>query len=157
MTRTSWNCARNRRHAGGGFSAASSLRPYRSSRVRASWSVRPRRSSVPSAATTSSICWRYAILRSGVSLSMVAIDVFFLKRIAVAAMLQQLSNTVRQPHGCEHGCPPQKPFWKRVKAVLDQPGRWALVSVVLGFALIGFLQVTRGVLRRARPHGADPG
>ena len=28
MTRTSWNCARNRRHAGAGFSAASSLRPY---------------------------------------------------------------------------------------------------------------------------------
>jgi hypothetical protein len=32
----------------------------------------------------------------------------------------------------------QKPFWKRLKAMLGLAGRWTLVSVVLGFALIGF-------------------
>jgi hypothetical protein len=30
----------------------------------------------------------------------------------------------------------QKPFWKRLNAALDRAGRWTLVSVVLGFALI---------------------
>ena len=41
MTRTSWNCARKRRQAGTGGSAASSLRPSRSRRRRASSSPRP--------------------------------------------------------------------------------------------------------------------
>ena len=42
MTSTSWNCARNFRQAGTGFSAVSSFRPWRSSRARASASLSPR-------------------------------------------------------------------------------------------------------------------
>jgi hypothetical protein len=50
----------------------------------------------------------------------------------------------------------QKPSWKRVNAVLGRVGRWMLVSVVLGFALIGFLQVTRGIaLHHVDGVGAD--
>ena len=50
----------------------------------------------------------------------------------------------------------QKPFGKRLKAVLGRAGRWTLVSVVLGFALIGFLQVTRGIaVHHVEGVGAD--
>jgi cardiolipin synthase len=50
----------------------------------------------------------------------------------------------------------QKPFWKHVSAVLGRVGRWTLLSVVLGFALIGFLQVTRGIaLHHVEGVGAD--
>jgi hypothetical protein len=46
--------------------------------------------------------------------------------------------------------------WKRVKAVLGRASRWTLVSVVLGFALIGFLQVTRGIaVHHVEGIGAD--
>ena len=62
MTSLSSNWARNRRQGGGGFSAASSLRPKRSRRARASSSLRPPCASVPNVATASSIRWRYAIL-----------------------------------------------------------------------------------------------
>ena len=42
ITSTSLNCARNFFHAGTGSSAVNSLRPYCSSRVRASVSLKPR-------------------------------------------------------------------------------------------------------------------
>jgi hypothetical protein len=45
---------------------------------------------------------------------------------------------------------------KRVKAVLARAGRWTLVIVVLGFAVIGFLQVTRGIaVHHVEGVGAD--
>ncbi len=49
-----------------------------------------------------------------------------------------------------------KPSRKRVKAVLAGAGRWTLVIVVLGFAVIGFLQVTRGIaVHHVEGVGAD--
>jgi cardiolipin synthase len=48
--------------------------------------------------------------------------------------------------------------WKRtrVKTALGRAGRWTLVSVVLAFALIGFLRVTRGIaVHRVEGVGAD--
>ena len=72
MTRTSWNCATKRRQAGTGLSAASSLRPKRPSRVRASSSVNPCRSSDANVATTSPTGRRYARLGSGGSLNAVS-------------------------------------------------------------------------------------
>lgn len=47
-------------------------------------------------------------------------------------------------------------LWKRVRAVLGRTGRWALVIIVLGFALIGFLQITRGIaVHHVEDVGAD--
>ncbi len=41
------------------------------------------------------------------------------------------------------------PFWKRrVRAALGRVGRWTLVAIVLGLALIGFLHLTRGTAVR---------
>src|SRR5688572_1180769 len=68
MTSTSWNCARNFRQAGTGFSVASSFGPCCSRRLHASSVVRPVRA-VPAAERTSSTvcscalftgCWLFA-------------------------------------------------------------------------------------------------
>src|SRR5687767_12312568 len=67
MTSTSWNCARNRRQEGTGFSAVGSLGPNRGRRDWASSTVRPNRLSVSSAARTSLTLWRYAVPESGAS------------------------------------------------------------------------------------------
>src|SRR6186713_2056784 len=41
------------------------------------------------------------------------------------------------------------PFWKsRLRSVLGRVGRWTLVTIVLGLALIGFLHLTRGTAVR---------
>jgi hypothetical protein len=49
-----------------------------------------------------------------------------------------------------------KPFCHRVRAVLGRTSRWTLVSVVLGFEVIGFLQVTRGIaVHHVEGVGAD--
>jgi hypothetical protein len=56
---------------------------------------------------------------------------------------------LRQPdhEDVEHG-PRRRRLLIDPKAALRRAGRWTLVGVVLGFALIGFLQVTRGTAVR---------
>ena len=49
------------------------------------------------------------------------------------------------------------PFWKsRLHGVLGRVGRWTLVAIVLGLALIGFLHLTRGTaVRHVRGVSSD--
>ena len=50
---------------------------------------------------------------------------------------------------------PRRRFWTNPKAAL-RAAHWTLVHVVLGFALIGFLQVTRGTaVRHVQGVGTD--
>src|SRR5262245_19235007 len=131
MTSTSSNCEANRRHGAIGFSAASSLRPYRLSRARTSSTPRPRCRSVLSAATTSSTLFRealpaspspaatpssdrssappYAISRDGspggstIAVSRVACAVLACVAIAVAQpSTSAQSTTARLPARLEH-------------------------------------------------------